>query len=69
MKLTTIQLPSFNPLDRGNSNQMISNRTVAYLNNKICFNPLDRGNSNQIIGINASSEFSIEFQSPRSGKF
>ena len=37
----------FNPLDRGNSNQ-IEASLIAYSKGLDCFNPLDRGNSNQM---------------------
>ena len=45
MKLTTIRL-RFNPLDRGNSNQILQQVQLPRV--EFCFNPLDRGNSNQI---------------------
>ena len=39
----------FNPLDRGNSNQIASQDQGAYDDGGVYgFNPLDRGNSNQI---------------------
>ena len=38
----------FNPLDRGNSNQMNKDAEILISAFK-CFNPLDRGNSNQIL--------------------
>ena len=64
----------FNPLDRGNSNQML---WQAYHHRRkeievFRFNPLDRGNSNQMWFANWSGlengEYQM-FQSPRSGKF
>ena len=39
---------SFNPLDRGNLNQMHNPETYNYESDYQCFNPLDRGNLNQI---------------------
>ena len=38
----------FNPLDRGNLNQISCLTSVAVLSLTMCFNPLDRGNLNQI---------------------
>ena len=39
----------FNPLDRGNSNQIRAMRAGEMEGDQYrCFNPLDRGNSNQI---------------------
>ena len=61
----------FNPLDRGNSNQMRAVKHYAdELARSLSFNPLDRGNSNQIEDLEFM-DFSVtlEFQSPRSGKF
>ena len=60
----------FNPLDRGNSNQMLGDRDFSF--NAIIprFNPLDRGNSNQIWSMeNWGVKWDASFQSPRSGKF
>ena len=40
---------SFNPLERGNSNQILAAVTAGDGNVfSTCFNPLERGNSNQI---------------------
>ena len=64
-------IPRFNPLDRGNSNQMRAVKHYAdELARSLSFNPLDRGNSNQIEDLEFM-DFSVtlEFQSPRSGKF
>ena len=60
----------FNPLDRGNSNQMNEFDTSEFKRSSR-FNPLDRGNSNQITHIVRKGENygKKAFQSPRSGKF
>ena len=65
------KLKCFNPLDRGNLNQIAIcafNKEKSY---PASFNPLDRGNLNQIIlgGRNNAHNYEIKFQSPRSGKF
>ena len=61
----------FNPLDRGNLNQINRRAKHKKAYKTICFNPLDRGNLNQIeeslkAGLEAMDR---GFQSPRSGKF
>ena len=38
----------FNPLDRGNLNQIRCAKMVSLLRPKLSFNPLDRGNLNQM---------------------
>ena len=38
----------FNPLDRGNLNQIQSSEHAAKVGEYVSFNPLDRGNLNQI---------------------
>ena len=43
-----LQLSRFNPLDRGNLNQMGGRRMNYALLIAACFNPLDRGNLNQM---------------------
>ena len=63
-----MQQISFNPLDRGNLNQIQQRYNIE--NQRKCFNPLDRGNLNQIIdGEDEQVVAASEFQSPRSGKF
>ena len=62
----------FNPLDRGNSNQIRAMRAGEMEGDQYrCFNPLDRGNSNQIFyeGRILAKVSILPFQSPRSGKF
>ena len=60
----------FNPLDRGNLNQIQTQieqwETLIWI---VSFNPLDRGNLNQIIFLFIVPTMSFWFQSPRSGKF
>ena len=41
-------LIGFNPLDRGNSNQIMMRIGMTLTPLNLSFNPLDRGNSNQI---------------------
>ena len=61
---------SFNPLDRGNSNQMMDFILPIGFWSLTRFNPLDRGNSNQILALVEKFMKKVsEFQSPRSGKF
>ena len=48
-----IEIGGFNPLDRGNLNQMMRN-TSRLVMCEIGFNPLDRGNLNQIFRKEAS---------------
>ena len=43
-----IKSVSFNPLDRGNSNQIRNSKSLVVKRRRLSFNPLDRGNSNQI---------------------
>ncbi len=69
--LTNEYSSSFNPLDRGNSNQI---RTFMKKAEELLkgFNPLDRGNSNQIIEAEIKEfpqGYNGKFQSPKSGKF
>ena len=61
----------FNPLDRGNSNQIsATSKLFKDVYNTTCFNPLDRGNSNQIWeNYDSVTIDKVLFQSPRSGKF
>ena len=61
----------FNPLDRGNLNQISRKRQKKTLRLQSSFNPLDRGNLNQITkeSVEEVAEDIASFQSPRSGKF
>ena len=65
---TVYQTSSFNPLDRGNLNQIPYQLADTILSRS--FNPLDRGNLNQIPEPPRVELPRIEvFQSPRAGKF
>ena len=46
----------FNPLDRGNLNQMNRDALENYTQRERCFNPLDRGNLNQIENVREYAE-------------
>ena len=60
----------FNPLDRGNLNQMKTISRIVPYRALASFNPLDRGNLNQILGRSAEQGgLDTWFQSPKSGKF
>ena len=61
----------FNPLDRGNSNQISMYWVWVNEYYLMGFNPLDRGNSNQMHCADhvCAAHNSVSFQSPRSGKF
>ena len=62
------QLLGFNPLERGNSNQIEYDGSEWWVL-RTCFNPLERGNSNQIIESIQQIIPTFVFQSPRTGKF
>ena len=65
--LLIIHSKCFNPLDRGNLNQIIYSKQIEIFISR--FNPLDRGNLNQISSGLTSNQVIDMFQSPRSGKF
>ena len=61
----------FNPLDRGNLNQILTTLRTQ-VESLFGFNPLDRGNLNQMRSMmeaNGGQVGNNRFQSPRSGKF
>ena len=64
-------MKSFNPLDRGNLNQMRKlGIMLSVTSGTQCFNPLDRGNLNQMQNTEPCGHgMLLRFQSPRSGKF